>query len=194
MTTGGKKEGKGKVKLPQVVTRGKVSLPKGLQSIASELGTLAIMWGGLESDVAEFLAVMLGKHGETGAAIVGHIELKQRLQIIKHLAFILKPDEVWYEKVLAPINLIDTHLSEERNRMFHDFWTDSVDPEKMTRIKLKPKIDKTNGVQRLVQERKDLHHSDIADLAYRVFMTRLKINTCRFFLKRHLEKQALPEK
>jgi hypothetical protein len=190
MTVDGKKVGKGNIKPSIAVMRATVSLPAKLQPIGRELGTLAIMWGGLETDVAKLLAIMLRVDDESAAVVVGHIDLKQRLNIIKQLALVIKPDQVWYERVISVINMIDTHLCENRNRMFHDFWTDGVEPNKMKRIKLKTTIENKDGVKRLIQETKDLTDSDIASLSYDVLLARLNLNTYAHYLTQHFARQS----
>jgi hypothetical protein len=174
-------------------TAEKVFLPERLKPIAEALGTLAVIWGSLELGVSNLLATMLKlAPGEAGAVVTGNIQLKSQLEIIKHMALILKPSDKWYQLVINTANNINCHLCTERNRMFHDFWTDSPTPEKMTRITLKPKLEeRQDGKGKQLKQQQLLMTADmISNLTYRVMTAHLNLNTATHYLNRHFERAA----
>jgi hypothetical protein len=92
---------------------------KPLQRLALELGYISIYWGWLE-DAIDSLVTQLAplEEGHAVNAITGSSDLRQKIQMVKALAFIRKGEsEGWYEAVISKLNAIDNDIRGRRNTM-----------------------------------------------------------------------------
>jgi len=119
-------------------------LPEDTRPIAGELGVLVMMFSALEFQTSLLLGQMLRLGlGDEAHAVLGHIALKERLQILRKYGFAVKHSEDWYVRLQKCLNHIENTLSPERNRMVHDLWGRNETGE-MLRIKTTPTIKQPN--------------------------------------------------
>lgn len=120
---------------------------KPLQRVALELGYISIYWAWLE-DAIDSLITHLGplEEGHAANAITGSIDLRQKIQIVKALAFIRKGESKgWYEAVISNLNVIDNDIRSRRNAYVHSPWF--VPKGRLVRHKKSTKIAKAQAFQ-----------------------------------------------
>jgi len=120
---------------------------KPLQRVALELGYISIYWAWLE-DAIDALITQLAplEEGHAANAIMGSTDIRQKVQMLKALAFIRKGEtEGWYEAVIANLNVIDNDLRGRRNAFVHAPWF--VPKGKLVRHRKSTKIAKTQAFQ-----------------------------------------------
>jgi hypothetical protein len=158
-----------------------------LHPIATEIGTLAIVWGLLEQLLASVLARMLRLSRMEGAIVAGNVELINQIRMIRHLAIAMKLESQWYSETKNLMSHIETDLCPERNRMFHDYWVDKTvagNPAKMDRITMKPR----SKDLKLEQPREEnLTHEEVAELVVQVVDTNLRLMALQGAIDRHYE-------
>jgi hypothetical protein len=92
--------------------------------------------------------------------IIGHIDLREKIQIIKSVGFELQTSPRWFSKTEKLMNKIDLTLRPERNRMIHDMWIFHHDPKMpMVRFGTTPRLRRPQSRQR-TQQRDNLPISD----------------------------------
>src|SRR5260370_41471818 len=124
--------------------------------------------------------------------IVGHIDFRAKLQIIKSVAFVSMKNEKWFKDIEEIINIIDNDLRVARNRMIHDMWYlpfESI--ESAIRIGFTPKLKRQRSRERALEhEILSISPEEILAFSGRV------IYTTRDLLKlvREIPKSASPLK
>lgn len=134
---------------------------------AEALGGLVIMIGGLELQLSILLNVMLDIEFTPKGDVLGVLEMKRKVQLLRGLAVVVGKDmpNNWHNRLMDLLNRIEG-LSEERNRMIHDVWGLSDTDGDMIRIRLKPAISKKPLELRVSQI--PVSAPDIANLSYRI--------------------------
>ena len=120
---------------------------KPLQRVALQLGYVSIYWAWIE-DVIDALITELAplEKGHAANAITGSTDVRQKVQMLKALAFIRKGEsEGWYEAVIANLNVIDGDIRSRRNAFVHSPWF--VPKGKLVRHKKSTKIAKSQAFQ-----------------------------------------------
>ncbi|MCA1433124.1 hypothetical protein I6F33_09075 [Bradyrhizobium sp. BRP20] len=120
---------------------------KPLQRVALELGYISIYWAWLE-DAIDSLITQLAplEEGHAANAIMGSTDIRQKVQMLKALAFIRRgKSDGWYEAVIANLNVIDNDLRGRRNAFVHAPWF--VPKGKLVRHKKSTKIAKAQAFQ-----------------------------------------------
>jgi len=115
---------------------------------AEALGWLVMAWGSLERDAGTLLLALIGT--KFVYEITGNIDFREKLSIIKSIAFETTPSEEWFGNLDKIIIEIDQNLRPERNRMIHDLWIHHYDKtQPMVRFGLTPKIRRPQARQRI---------------------------------------------
>jgi hypothetical protein len=90
---------------------------------AHAIGYVCITWAVLETEVDKFLTFLTPlEYGEVGESILGNSNIRDKIKMLKALAFIRKLDDGWYRELDAVLKLIDDNLRPDRNRYVHDLW------------------------------------------------------------------------
>jgi len=92
-----------------------------LRRTAEALGFLVILWADLEDDINKFVMKLL-EQDTLHYEVVGHIDFREKIQIIKSTAFTLYHPSKWFDDVETIINIIDNELRPERNRKGSSRW------------------------------------------------------------------------
>lgn len=88
--------------------------------------------------------MQLLEHDTLYYEVVGHIDFRDKIQIIKSSALRLYHPSTWFYEMERILNMIDGELRLERNRMIHDVWLRPEDPGLTTRKDVvRPEIAKT---------------------------------------------------
>jgi hypothetical protein len=114
---------------------------------AEALGFLVMFWGWLEAEINKIVIKLLETRNMY-YEIVGHIDFREKLQIIKSVAFaathnvIPAPTEnvEWFDRLEGIVNLIDNELRPNRNRMIHDMWIGKSGSDELVRFGFTPKL------------------------------------------------------
>jgi len=102
-----------------------INIPK-LERITKGLGYICIFWAWLERGVDEMLEALIPlEEGDKSRAVVANINLRDKIRIIRALAFLQKFDDDWHKKLNALLDEIDNDLRVDRNRFIHDSWAKS---------------------------------------------------------------------
>jgi hypothetical protein len=126
--------------------------PPSLRHAAEALGFLLILWGRLEESINDGVIKLSGVRRALRYELVGHVDFREKLQIIKSLAFAHAAHTVWFDALEKHINLIDNELRPERNRMIHDLWWLNTEAgEFMFRIGFAPKLKRPQARQRILE-------------------------------------------
>jgi hypothetical protein len=137
-------------------------------AIMSALGLLVIAWGTLESVVSSILSTMLDpmldlKHPQR-EAILGNIEFRDKLQILRAYGFTIRVDDKWFDTLEASINKIDNDLRPRRNAMIHHNWIQDSNGLELLRNP-KPKLKRPQSFQRILEvEMVPVSASDVIQL------------------------------
>jgi hypothetical protein len=120
---------------------------KPLQRVALELGYIGIYWAWLEHAIDDLITELAPlENGHAANAITGNTDLRQKVQMVKALAFVRKRESKgWYEAVIANLNVIDHDIRGRRNAFVHSPWF--VPKGKLVRHKKSTKIAKAQAFQ-----------------------------------------------
>jgi hypothetical protein len=118
-----------------------------IERIAFEIGFITIYWAWLEDAIDKLIDELVPlDSGQTSEAITGNVDLRQKVQMLKALAFINKIKAMdWYESVIENLNLIDNNLRVRRNTFTHSAWY--TPKGRLTRQKKGVKIFKPQSFQ-----------------------------------------------
>jgi len=94
-----------------------------LDKAAHELGNITIEWARIEGAIDE-LIVLLGplEEGPAGHVFTGNIDIRNKIQMLKGLAFLRQHDRDWFGDVLFLLEYIDNDLRPKRNGLIHAEW------------------------------------------------------------------------
>jgi hypothetical protein len=134
--------------------------PRGdaFRQTAEALGFLTMFWGHLEGKINSIVIKLL-KTRNLHYQIVGHIGFREKLQIIKSVAFTstdyVSPTPTenieWFDKLEDIINFIDNELRPNRNRMIHDMWIGKSASDALIRFGFAPKLKRSQPRQRTLE-------------------------------------------
>ena|ERR1051325_2273963 len=142
--------------------------PDFLRLTAETLGFLVMWWSSLEIDLDRSIMLLLQAEGLRPGGlhheIVGHIDFREKLQILRSVAFRIKPTQKWFSDVDKLLNHIDNELRPERNRMIHDRWFygHPIIAEPMVRRTASPRLRRPQSRQQVLErEAKRIAPEDI---------------------------------
>jgi hypothetical protein len=112
-----------------------------------ELGYISIYWAWLEDAIDALITELAPlEEGHAANAVMGNTDIRQKVQMLKALAFIRKGEtDGWYEAVIANVNVIDNDLRGRRNAFVHAPWF--VPKGKLVRHRKSTKITKAQAFQ-----------------------------------------------
>jgi hypothetical protein len=94
---------------------------KHFDELAKALGYICIQWGRLEVILSEFIELLTPlEEGDISNSITANMDIRTKIQTIKALAYIRKPSEEWFQKMVILLDYIDNNLRPRRNRVIHD--------------------------------------------------------------------------
>ncbi|EFI52017.1 hypothetical protein [Afipia sp. 1NLS2] len=113
-----------------------------LEKIALELGYISIYWAWIEDVIDELVTTLAPlQEGHVADAITGNADMKQKIQMVKALAFLKRKEHPgWYDSVVGNLNTIDNDLRTRRNSYIHSMW--KVPRGRLTRQKKIVRISK----------------------------------------------------
>lgn len=113
---------------------------------AHAIGHLCIQWSFLENSLGLMLAILAGlKDPQTRPAIIHNTNMRDKVQMLKSVGFLVRHNDDWYERLRSVLIKIDDDLRNDRNRMIHDQWTS--DREDVVRVTQMAKIIKEQARQ-----------------------------------------------
>jgi hypothetical protein len=95
---------------------------------ALELGHISIEWARIEHSLDELIEILIPLDKDNSVlndAITGNIDIRNKAQIIKAVAFLKQKDKGWYVIITKLINKIDNDLRPRRNGFIHARWVKS---------------------------------------------------------------------
>lgn len=142
-----------------------------VRPIAEQLGVAVIAWGWLEHVTQNLVALLMALDRNEANAALGHLDIKDHVNILKTLGFLKKPNDPWFAELEQFLNHVDNDLRAVRNRMIHDVWgNDSVN---VLRIDPAMKLRRPQSFQRELQrDAKAISASEIAVFTSDVFDAR----------------------
>ena len=95
-----------------------------MQRVALEIGYMCIYWAWIEDTIDALISNLAPIDDEKVCeAIVGNADLRQKVQMVKALAFLQRQDlEDWYTNLIETLNTIDNNLRGRRNTFIHSAW------------------------------------------------------------------------
>jgi hypothetical protein len=96
---------------------------RNFDELAKAIGYASIEWGRLEQSLSQFIELLAPlEKGNVALSITAPIDIRDKIQIIKALAYLRKPYDEWYDKMAIMLDYIDNNLRPRRNRVIHDGW------------------------------------------------------------------------
>jgi hypothetical protein len=93
------------------------------EQAALELGHITMNWGSLEGVLGELMAFLTPlESGSITHVYDGNTDFREKLLILKGLAFIRHFDADWLSDVIYLIDHIENDLRPRRNRVVHAVW------------------------------------------------------------------------
>ncbi len=116
---------------------------------AEAIGQFVIAWSELEH-AADELIMRLGVLDESyGSIVLGHIDFRDKLAILRSLGFVKQPNDEWFAFLEKTVNQIDGVLRPFRNRIVHDAW--SFTPTgRAFRVEREPKLLRPQAHERVL--------------------------------------------
>lgn len=104
------------------------------------LGYLCIFYAHLERRINDMIGQLTGFKGERLGSITNHIDLNKKLLVAKHLGFLSKPSQSWYDDLDLTLWLVENHIMPNRNRYIHDglLSTDAQVYRRYQRTRIEP--------------------------------------------------------
>jgi hypothetical protein len=116
-----------------------------IKETAQALGHLVMIYSGLERTLSRFLGIMLQLSYPAGDAVLGNIDARTTIKVIRAYGFARRPNDKWYDDLDETLKTIDNQLRDERNRMVHDLWV--LADTGMIRVNPKPHFIQSQGKQ-----------------------------------------------
>ena len=99
-----------------------IGIPQ-LNEHARAIGHICILWAWVENAIELFLRdLAFERDKKAGKVILASLDMREKGQILKMVAFAKKPTDRWYGEVQTIIDAIDNDLRPKRNRFVHDLW------------------------------------------------------------------------
>ena len=77
----------------------------------------------MEVNVDRLLETVLHLDSDkVGESLTANVDMREKLEALKAIAFIRKPNESWFATVEEFVNYVDGVLRPARNRFVHDLW------------------------------------------------------------------------
>src|ERR1700730_1928001 len=117
--------------------------PRFMRRTAEALGFLVMAWSLLEMEVSAQLMKLLRSEGLDARIyyeLIGHIDFRDELQILKSMTFSLTDDDKWFAELQEIINHIDITRARERSRLCQDPWILDSPPTRMVRFGTTPRL------------------------------------------------------
>lgn len=148
-----------------------------LENQARAIGYLCIMWGHLEGHVDIALGQLTPlPYDQTAHCITANTDIRDKIEMLKGIAFLRKPSDAWFEEMLTTLNTIDNDLRPKRNRYVHDVWLDgdAKSTKKMTR---KTIISKPQAFKRALSTSQltEVGKDEVWDLVREIVLTTMKL-------------------
>jgi hypothetical protein len=94
-----------------------------LNKLALVIGHLCIKWAWIE----EVLDTFIGNYaplaeGHIQHAITSNLDIRNKIQILKALAFERSQSDEWFDNLSLLLNIVDNELRPERNKYVHGHW------------------------------------------------------------------------
>ena len=94
-----------------------------LNEHARAIGHVSILWGWVENAIELFLSdLAFSPDKKAGKVVLANLDMREKGQILKMVAFAKKPTDRWYEEVRSIVDAVDNDLRTKRNRLTHDLW------------------------------------------------------------------------
>ena len=89
----------------------------------SAIGFVCVLWAALEFTVDSLIETVVPfEAGKVSESISANVEFRGKLQMLKAVSFIRKPNDLWFADLEVAINAIDNDMRLLRNRYIHDLW------------------------------------------------------------------------
>lgn len=94
----------------------------GFQQSAEVVGYICVEFANIEGIIDHFLSDVLGLQATTdlSAAVMAHIGLRVKCNMLLSAGFVMKPNDLWLEDLEQVVRLIDNEITNTRNRLVHE--------------------------------------------------------------------------
>jgi len=118
-----------------------------LNKLAMVIGHLCIKWAWIEETLDTFIGNYAPlAEGHIQHAITSNLDIKNKIQILKALAFERSQSDKWFDDVSRLLNIVDNELRPERNKYVHGVWHTRVEG-KLHRTSLRISFKKAQAFQ-----------------------------------------------
>jgi hypothetical protein len=102
-----------------------------LENIATSIGYICIYWAWLDDFLSEMIRkicpfdprkMIASDLEQLDQIFRSHGDLRDKIKILRAVAFVRKWDPKWFQKLNTLLDRIDNDLRVKRNRMVHDCW------------------------------------------------------------------------
>jgi hypothetical protein len=168
---------------------------------AHAIGYVCITWAVLETEIDKLLIMLTPlEYGEVGESILGNSNIRDKIRMLKALAFIRKPADEWYDELERTLNFIDSELRIGRNRYIHDLWIQQAtyQDKELRESSIARRTRGAKVVNEQARKRKlslfrdvPIKAEEIWKLAETIRNTGVQINVLHMHYRAHLGAQAL---
>jgi hypothetical protein len=119
-----------------------------LNKLALIIGHICIQWSRME-DALDFAIAQFANldEGTITHAITSNLDIRNKIQSVKALAFARKPNPEWFRQLTEQLDYIDNTLRPERNKYVHSFWR--FPRGKLTRVSRRIRFKKAQAFKEL---------------------------------------------
>jgi len=143
-----------------------------LDGHALALGHLCFAWSHFEISIDSLLMSLVGIYGEDNGAelVTSHMNLDQKLQIIKGMGFLKKPSDEWLGKLFSVVKEIGK-IKERRNHFVHAFYWPMEDADNrifIMREESRTRLKKVKGEYAVGAEEVEVDPTEIWNLVHAI--------------------------
>ncbi len=91
------------------------------------IGYLCLFFSHLEFQLDQLIGILLDLKKEPLRCLTNPLDIPRKISIAKHLGFLKKPNDGWYEDFDLLVWAIENWICPKRNRIVHDQWISSDD-------------------------------------------------------------------
>jgi len=116
--------------------------------VALILGHICLHWSRIEDVIDYLIGRMVGlEENNQTYAITSNMDIRNKIQTLKALAFERKTSMRWFDKVAKLLDEIDNTIRPERNRYVHSKWV--IPQGKLTRVSRRIRFKKSQAFKEI---------------------------------------------
>jgi DNA polymerase III delta prime subunit len=161
----------------------RIEVPQ-LENITRAIGYVCVFWASLEDAIDILLTTLLPLEKITvtpeekdriAHAIVAGLDMRDKIKMLRAVAFLRKIDMSWFKKLTKILDRIDNELRIKRNRFVHDSWVAPQGRIQRINKQIKFKKPKAFVLELLTEERTSVKMKEVWDLGKSIVSAQMKI-------------------